>query len=287
MRFVEATKKSEACRMGERQLNQYTDNDIKFLLETVAPGLLSKIDTIKRDQQIIERMLEEESEKLFQRIMFDEGQDLAAVVSPRFLFEILLRRAFVELQNRSYTIERTASQKIPVFDSKEVVEFMSDKKVLKYLADMLTSFTRTESFTMRVRVRRGIWRRIRFSDMDVDSLIRLCEVSDEEHRFGLYKRIGDLSLFILGIFPEYVIRDYNLTVAPHSFRRWRRSEEEYEELGRRFYRMAGVHQDAQLLDLSDVFLNLQEKFTIAKKPLNYISGNFIQINKERLFPAPP
>jgi len=121
--------------------------------------------------------------------------------------------------------------------------------------------------------------------MDVDSLIRLCEVSDEEHRFGLYKRIGDLSLFILGIFPEYVIRDYNLTAAPQSFRRWRHSEGDYEELGRRFYRLAGEHQDSQLLDLSGVFHELEEKFTIAKKPLNYISGNFIQINKGKLFPT--
>lgn len=273
--------------MVERRLNRYTDNDIRFLLETVNPGLTSRIETIKVDPEIIERMLEAESGKLFQRVMFEGKQELAAVISPRFLFEILLRRAFVELHNRSYTIERTASQKIPVFDSKEVVEFMADKKMLNYLADMLTSFTRTESFTMPVRVRRGIWHRLRFSDMDVDSLIRLCEVSDEEHRFGLYKRIGDLSLFILGIFPEYVIRDYNSTVTPQPFRRWRHSEEDYEELGRRFYRLAGEHQDAQLLDLSNFFRELQQKFTIAKKPLNYISGNFIQINKEKLFPTPP
>jgi len=142
--------------MVERRLSQYTDNDIRFLLETVNPGLTSRIETIKGDPEIIERMLEAESGKLFQRVMFGEKQELAAVISPRFLFEILLRRAFVELQRRSYTIERTASQKIPVFDSKEVVEFMADKKMLKYLADMLTSFTRTESFAMPVRVRRGI-----------------------------------------------------------------------------------------------------------------------------------
>ena len=268
-------------------LNQYSDNDVKFLLETVNPRLVAKLNTIKNDPQIIERMLDQESARLFQRIMFESGGNVSATITPRFLFEILLRRAFVELQNKTFTIERTASQRIPVFDSKEVVQLLSEKRMLKYLADMLASFTRNESFTMPVRVRRGIWHRLRFSDMDVDSLLRLCEVADEERRFGLYKRIADLSLFILGIFPEYVIRDFSYATQPHSFRRWRRSEGDYEELGRRFYRLAAEHQDAHLLEMSGVFHELEEKFTIAKKPLNYISGNFIQFNKDKLFPGTP
>ncbi len=271
--------------MAKQAINQFSDGDLRFLLETVNPALIAKTSIIKSDPDIIERMLDQESGRLFQRLMLEDPEGLSAAVSPRFLFEILLRRAFVELQAKSFTVERTASQKIPVFDSKEVVRLLGEKPVLKYLADMLTSFTRTESFTMPVRVRRGIWHKIRFSDMDVDSLIRLCEVSDEEHRFGLYKRIADLSLFILGIFPEYVIRDYNYTMEPHSYRRWRRSEADYEELGRRFYRLAAEHPDARLLELSGVFNELQDKFTIAKKPLNYISGNFIQMNKEKIFPA--
>jgi hypothetical protein len=273
--------------MPERLISQFSDSDIHFLLETVNPGLVSKISTIKGDPQIIERMLDQESGKLFQRIMFKSGDEVSAMISPRFLFEILLRRAYVELKSQRFTIERTASQKIPVFDVREVVQLLADKKILKYLADMLSSFTRIESFTMPVRVRRGVWRKIRFSDMDIDSLLRLCEVADEEHRFGLYKRIADLSLFIPGIFPEHVISDFSYRVEPHSFRRWHRSEADYEELGRRFYKLAGEHQDARLLDLSAVFHELQDKFTIAKKPLNYISGNFIQINKEKLFPTPP
>jgi hypothetical protein len=248
---------------------------------------VSKASTIKSDPEIIERMLDRESGKIFQRLMLEGNGTLSATVSPRFLFEILLRRAYVELQTRSFTIERTASQKIPVFDSREVVELMGDKKIVIYLAEMLTSFTRTESFTMPVRVRRGIWHKIRFSDMDIDSLLRLCEVADDERRFGVYKRIGDLCLFILGIFPEYIIRDTGYTLEPDSYRRWQRSESDYEELGRRFYKLAGEHPDARILELSGVFALLEEKFTIAKKPLNYISGNFIQLNKDRFFPPPP
>jgi hypothetical protein len=103
-----------------------------------------------------------------------------------------------------------------------------------------------------------------FSDMDIDSLIRLAGVVDEEHRFGLYKRIGDLCLFILGIFPKYVIRDLSFSKEPHSLRRWQHSEGDYEELGRRFYRLAAGHREARLLNLSGIFCDLEEKFTSPK-----------------------
>ncbi len=112
------------------------------------------------------------------------------------------------MESQAYTVERTATPKIPVFDTPEVVRFLSDKAALKYLADMHSSFTRIESFTLLVRVRRGAWRKIRFNDMDIDSLLRFCQAIDKECRFGFYKRIADLCLFILGMFPKYVTLDY-------------------------------------------------------------------------------
>ena len=58
--------------MEEKLLN-FTDNDILFLLETVSPGLVGKIKTVKNDPDIIERMLDQESGRLFQRLMFEDG----------------------------------------------------------------------------------------------------------------------------------------------------------------------------------------------------------------------
>ena len=113
-----------------------------------------------------------------------------------------------EFENQTYTVERTATQKIPVFDTPEVVRFLDNNLVLKYLADMLSSFTQIEGFTSPVRLRKGIWHKIRFNDMDIDSLVKFCEPVDEEHRFHFYKRIADLCLLILGMFPDYVATDY-------------------------------------------------------------------------------
>ena len=187
---------------------EFSEGDILFLVETVDPALLSKIDTIKDDPDIIDGMMEHEARRLFQRIMLMSEETITTAITPRFLFEVLLRTARRDLESKAYTVERTATQKIPVFDTAEVIRFLSNKVILRYLADMLTSFTRIESFTLPVRVRKGVWRKIRFNDMDIDSLVRFCQAVDEERRFGFYKRIADLCLFILGMFPEYVTMDY-------------------------------------------------------------------------------
>jgi hypothetical protein len=276
-------------KMVARLLSQFSDSDIRFLVETVDPALTTEIDMIKGDPTFVEGMLDQEAGKLFQRIMLMSEERLMASVSPRFLFEVLLRRALRELEAQSYTVERTASQKIPVFDSREVVHFLSDKTVLKYLADMLSSFTRVESFTLPIRVRKGIWRKIRFSDMDIGSLARLCEAVDEEQRFGFYKRIADVCLFVLGMFPEYATDDPGHTmggeVRPPLSRRWRRSAEDYEGEGRRFYKLAGEHKDARTLELTGVFCQLHEKFNLARKPLIYLSERFLQFKKQKVFPS--
>jgi len=274
--------------MKAARATEFSESDILFLLETVDPALLSKANTIKDDPCIIEGMMEHEARRLFQRIMLMSEETITATITPRFLFEILLRTARRELESQTYTVERTANQKIPVFDTPEVVRFLSNTVVLKYLAEMLTSFTRIESFTLPIRVRKGIWRKIRFNDMDIDSLARFCQTVDEERRFGFYKRIADLCLFILGMFPEYVTMDfryhYSGEAKPKPFGRLIRSAEDYEEEGRRFYRLASEHRDATVLALDEVLYQLHEKFYLAKKPLNFISEHFLQFRKGKWFP---
>ena len=271
--------------MTETPATGFSDSDVLFWAETVEPRLVAKIDILKGDPAIIEGMLNHEAEKLFQRIMLMSEERIMTRITPQFLFEVLLRKTVRELENQSYTIERAASQKIPVFDTREVVRFLSNEAVLKYLADMLSSFTKVESFTLLVRVRKGIWRKLQFSDMDIDSLVRLCDATEEEHRFGFYKRIADLCLFVLGIFPEYVTSDFGYPFSGEVRRKLRRSAEDYEEEGRRFYKLAGEHRDARMLNLAEVLWQLHEEFSLAKKPLNYISDNLLQFKKQKLFPS--
>jgi hypothetical protein len=94
-------------------------------------------------------------------------------------------------------------QDIPVFDTREVTNLLARPGVLEYLARMLASFTRIQTYTIPVRVRRGVRRRIRYNNMDIDSLMRFCATADEKDRLSFYRRIADVCLFITGIFPDF------------------------------------------------------------------------------------
>ena len=140
-------------------------------------------------------------ERVFQRVISDE--EVMVKISPALYFEILLRKASKELDLATHTVERIGKETIPVFDTSGVTGLLGQSRVLEYLAQMLASFTSIESYVRRVRVRRGIWRRIRYNDMDIDSLVQLCSTADEENRLGYYKRIADVCLFVSSVFQEH------------------------------------------------------------------------------------
>ena len=210
-------------------------------------------------------------DSVFQRIRRRRG-DLPQV-SPLLYFEVLLRRALKELETMAYTVERAGNQSIAVFDTQNVVELLSRPGVLEYLASMLASFTRTESYVMPVRVRRGNRRRVRYSDMDIDSLIRLCADADESDRLRFYKRIADVCLFVSGLVPDHALGRLAAARPRSSLAlRTRRSLEGYEREGRRFYGLTEKHPAARALELSDVFGLLREYFVAARKPLVFIAS---------------
>ncbi len=65
--------------------------------------------------------------------------------------------------------------------------------------------------------------------------------------------------------------------------RHRRSMEDYEAEGRRFYALAGAHPAAGTMRLSEVFGLLQEHFAAARKPLTFISSRYLHARRRRLF----
>ncbi len=166
---------------------------------------------------------------------------------------------------------------------------MSRSAVLDYLSKMLASFTRIQSSVTSVRVRRGIRRRVRHNDMDIDSLVRLCADADEPRRYQLYKRIADVCLFMSGVFPDHTYMDYNYAstgeTRPTSMLGTRRSIEDYEREGRRFYGLAEEHPAARALELTDVFGLLREHFNSARKPLTFMATQYLHSSGHHLFGA--
>ncbi|MGA7145177.1 MAG: hypothetical protein WBY47_11790 [Desulfobacterales bacterium] len=121
--------------------------------------------------------------------------------------------------------------------------------------------------------------------MDIQSLISFCEVVEEEYRFGLYKRIADICLFMLGLFPDYTEHKYRYPVSgqprPPVAGQPGISPEEYEEKGRQFYKLAARHQAAR--ELADVFQALCDGFQKARKPLSFMAGHYLHGTRRQLF----
>lgn len=260
--------------------------DAVFLVDTLMPEARNPLRAaaqIRDDPEIIGAMLEDD--RLFQRLMADEK--LLIHASPELFFNVLLRRARRELQQEVWTLERRSLQKVVLFDADKVLELVERDDVLAYLAQTLASFTRVESATIPVRIRKGVWRRYRVSEVDVDSLIRFCQVVEPERRYPWYRRIGDSCLFLTGLFPEYIEsrRRYAYTkqVRPRARASLCSSREEYEAHGRAFYQLASEHEDAKLLGETEVLRTLAASFILAEKPLAFVADRYLGFTKHQLF----
>ncbi len=272
--------------MKAMSLSNLSHSDLSFVVRTVATERTDHehvIEIVKDKPDFLEVMLEDD--KLFERVTGNPAILLS--ISPRLLFSILLRRARKELQRKTHTLETTSEgQRVPVFDSDQVVSFLSDEQVRDYLVDMLSSFTRTESTTVYFKEGNRLRRRS-YSDMDLDDMITLSSLVDDEFRFPFHKRMGDICLFLVGVFPEHVESTYRypLTVEgrPRIAGRKRRSSEDYEQEGRRFYKLAAEDKGAKTANLDTALHQLSENFNLATKPLNLISARYIHLNKFKWF----
>lgn len=263
-----------------------TEKDLDFLVQTTSPGVIDKIrlkEILREDEGFRNAFIEDE--KVIRRVMDEE--EIFLKISPTLFFEILLRKVSRDLKGASYTLEKMGTVKVPIFDAKSVSDFLSRESLLHYLADMLSSFTKVQTYVVSVELKEGTWEEIRFSDFDLFSLMALAEVADEPYRLGLYKRIADLCLFILGMFPDYAERDYRYPfsgqIRPEFRGKVRISPDQYEKEGKKFYKLAAEHQGAKETALSEVFWALHEDFEKARKPLNFISDHYLRQKRQKLF----
>jgi hypothetical protein len=263
-----------------------TQHDLEYLVETLMPMALDVEDAAARlrsDEMLLEAMLDDED--LFDRLLGDE--DVLVRVSPWLFFAVLLRRARRDMEQETYTVERRAGQKVHLFDADQVLDLLDQDSLRDYLVSMLASFTRIHQVTIPVRVRQGLWRRYRTNDLDVDSMMRYCQAVDEEHRFSVYRRIGDACLFMSSMFPEHIESRYRYAasrqVRPGSRGRIVASLEEYEAQGRTFYRLAAEHKTARAEGLEEVLATLSEHFVLAEKPLTFVANRYLLFTRHSLF----
>jgi len=263
----------------------FTDNDLVFLITTLMPENTDRqrmIRALREDEEILEGMLADE--KVLHKLL-DAPSFPLLQVSPGFFFSVLLARVRQDMERQPWTLERTSRLSMILFDSPQVVELLSNKEIRHYLAALLVSFVHVNSFSATVQVRDGVWRRVRFNDFDIDSLLRFGSALDESQRFPAYKRIADICLFTLGIFSPPSGQEYAPLALINERLRMalRRSREDYIEQGGIFYRLAARHRDASEEQLADVLALLSEKIALAAKPLTVMSAKYLAPFKDQVF----
>ena len=211
---------------------------------------------------------------------------------------------------RSPTREATSPEwlgpkrRTPVFDVEGLREFLSSPWRRLFLAELLGSYTHVHSGSVLVRSRRGI-RRQRFSELDPIRLASVLEAVPEIERPGIYRRLGDLALFLTGVFPDHVLGDSTAgaisTVAACSARddcrtkvgrRRARSpvsatRAAVEPLGaarrRRWYRIAYELVPPPVPATIAVAGELSERFGHARRILNVLTDRYLFPFRSELF----
>ena len=141
--------------------------------------------------------------RLFDLVFGRPEVAIGAQVTPFLTFGVLVNRSARDLQTASYVSEWAGpGRRLPVFDVASLREFLDGGGRRYFLIEHLTSFTRVASGSTWVKTRKG-YRRRRYSELD---LVRLAELVDQlppTQRPAGYRRLGDVALFLAGVFPDH------------------------------------------------------------------------------------
>jgi len=126
--------------------------------------------------------------------------DRFALISPFLLFAAAVHRTAADLAGASYAPERTTPRRrIPLFDGGRLSAYLAAPRHRLFLADLLASFARISGGV--VLAPDGLHRR-RWSDADPHRLAVLLDAVPPAERPPVWRRLGDLALFLAGVFPD-------------------------------------------------------------------------------------
>ena len=260
-----------------------TDADLRLLAGVVglAAGAMARLAD---DPAAIEALLADQ--RVFEAVFGVTDPGEMVLVSPFLAFGVAVHRAVADLAAMDYLPERSGlRQVIPVFDTPELRDFLGSAQRRLFLAQLLASFTRVASG--RYRAAGGRARTRRFSELDPVRLAGLLDVVPEDSRPGVYRRLGDVSLFLAGVFPDYSAMH---ALGPVDVSRLLRSArvppserddlaaapalDLLEYLGARWYRAALATAPVRTAGL-DVVGEVAERFRQARRVLNHLADRYL------------
>ena len=260
-----------------------TDADLRLLAGVVglAAGAMARLAD---DPAAIEALLADQ--RVFEAVFGVTDRGEMVLVSPFLAFGVAVHRAVADLAAMDYLPERSGlRQRIPVFDTPELRDFLGSAQRRLFLAQLLASFTRVASG--RYRAAGGRARTRRFSELDPVRLAGLLDVVPEDSRPGVYRRLGDVSLFLAGVFPDYsathalgpvdvsrLLRSARVPVRERDDLAAAPALDLLEYLGARWYRAALATAPVRTAGL-DVVGEVAERFRQARRVLNHLADRYL------------
>jgi hypothetical protein len=274
--------------VGPLYLEQLSDSDLELLASAAEAR-----DDVRRDPTRLEALID--NPVTFRQLFSVPGRDPLLRGTPFLIFAVLIHRVVRDLGQASFVEEWVGPrQRVPVFDTASLKDFGADPMRRFFLVQLLASYTNVASGSMLVKTRRG-WRRRRFSELDPMRLIELAELVPEPERPSVYRRLGDLSLFLTGIFPDYAAErlvaererrglERALGPADREQSAGRDGIWLLEQLGRRAYRIAQQGADRRAA-MAGVLAEVSENFAAARRVLNFLTDRYLYPMRRQWFGA--
>ncbi len=211
---------------------QFTAEDVAFVAATLGgpTGQAEVLGRLLGDADTRDLVLDERS--LFQALL---EQPACLRVSTHFYFYILVRQVL-----------RRAG--------------LEDRAVADYVAELLAEYSQAGQNRGSSADQPAPW------DHCFDLLAALEKV-DDRVAFTLRAHLGNHTLFLTGIFPQYLQWRKERRAAP--------GLEYYEGLGQASFRAASSHRLAQDYELAPIFDTLAEQFRAAREALNDLSERLL------------
>jgi hypothetical protein len=276
----------DAGFVGSGYADHLTDADLE-LLAMVSEGLAEPAPAaaggrLRRQPEQLPGLVGDP--RVFQAVFGPEDPaGRATLASPFLIFAVAVHRAAAELESMDHVPERSGPrQRVPLFDAPELRDFLGSPARRLFLAELLASFTRAAGGQYRAVVR-GRPRARRFSELDLARMAGQLETVPEADRPGVYRRLGDVALFLTGVFPDYAVAHALGPVSATGLLRAAqvppRQHEQltsapaidlFEYLGARWYRVAWSLAPARTARLA-VVADVADRFRQARRVLNHIA----------------
>jgi hypothetical protein len=286
--------------VGSEYANHLTDADLGLLASVAVAdtGTAADASSLRSDPVALLRLLEHPG--AFRTVLGPGGTapGQAVPASPFLVFAVSVQRAAAELASAGHVPERTGPrQRVPLFDAPALRDFLAAPARRLFLAELLASFTRVASGRYRARVG-GRMRTRRFSELDPVRLAGLLEAVPPAERPGVYRRLGDVTLFLTGVFPDYatahalgpvnaarLLRAAQLPASQQDRLADSPAIEFWEHLGARWYRAARDLAPVATARIT-VVGEVADRFRQARRVLNHVADQYLFPSGNPWF-APP